>query len=211
MLVSGGQSKSMSSFSLNVQFFVPGVDTAYGLSYGQWTTKWWEWCFSTPISTSPLSDDSGKYSNINQDGPVWFLCGTFGENKFPKRECIIPQEKGILFPVINYIFIPDEKFRTDNDVMSHVKRDIDDIVKLEAAIDERPVPAYRVGSDPEIFNITIKEENKLGLPVGLNRACADGYWIFLKPLPRGEHDLYFHGSCSGGIRNATASYKILSC
>jgi hypothetical protein len=42
---------------------------------------------------------------------------------------------------------------------------IDDIAKLEAAIDERPVPAYRVGSDPGIFNIAIKEENKLGPPL----------------------------------------------
>lgn len=189
-------------------FFFPGEDRPYGLSYGQWTAKWWEWCFSSPMSTNPLIDDTGEYSRFNQSGPVWFLCGTFGENKFPRRKCIIPHGKGILFPVINYIFVPDFNIRTDYEVTQHVRRDIDDIVKLEATIDEWAIPAYRVASDPLIFHIYIREENKLGLPVGMNRASADGYWIFLRSLPPGEHKLYFHGSCSGGIRNATASYRL---
>ena len=193
---------------LGAGFFVPGDNKPYGLSYGQWTTKWWEWCFSTPMSTNPLNDDTGKYSHLNQTGPVWFLCGTFGENKFPKRRCKIPRGKGILFPVINYIFVPDSEIGTDYQVAQHVKRDIDDIVKLEATVDARAVPAYRVGSDPEIFHFSIKEENKLGLPVGMNKAAADGYWVFLRPLPPGEHRLYFHGSCSGGIRNSTAFYQL---
>ncbi len=190
-------------------FFVPDDDKPYGLSYGQWTTKWWEWCFSAPISTSPLTDDLGKYSHLNQSGPVWFLCGTFGENKFPKRKCTIPRGKGILFPVINYIYVPDSKV-ADYEVAQHVKKDIDDIVKLEATVDEMAVPAYRVRSDPKIFIINIREENKLGLPVGMNKASADGYWVFLKRLSPGEHMVYFHGSCSGGIRNATAHYQLFT-
>jgi hypothetical protein len=189
-------------------FFFPEEDKPYGLSYGQWTAKWWEWCFSSPMSTNPLTDDTGEYSHFNQSGPVWFLCGTFGENKFPNRNCKIPRGKGILFPVINYIFVLDSDIRTDYEVTQHVKRDIDDIVKLEATIDDWAVPAFRVASDPLIFHINIREENKLGFPVGVNRASADGYWIFLRSLPPGEHRLFFHGSCSGGIRNATASYEL---
>lgn len=50
------------------------------------------------------------------------------------------------------------------------------------AIDDWPIPSYRVTSDPVIFDINIEEENRLGLPVGINRASADGYWIFLKPF-----------------------------
>ena len=83
-------------------------------------------------------------------------------------------------------------------------------MKLEATVDDWPVTSYRVISDPIIFDINIREENRLGLPVGMNRASADGYWIFLKPLSPGEHRLYFHGSCSGGIRNATASYQLFT-
>jgi hypothetical protein len=191
-------------------FFVPDEDKPYGLSYGQWTAKWWDWCFSSPMSTSPLIDDTGEYSHFNQTGPVWFLCGTFGENRFPKRKCTVPRDRGILFPVINYIFVPDSEIRTDYEVAQHVKKDIDDIIKLEATIDDLAVPSFRVASDPVIFHINIREKNKLGLPVGMNKASADGYWIFLRPLPPGEHRLYFHGSCSGGIRNATASYQLFA-
>lgn len=189
-------------------FFIP-YDKPYGLSYGQWTTKWWEWCFSNPVSSNPLTDDNGNYSHLNQNGPVWFLCGTFGEDKFPKRRCIVPKNKGILFPVINYVYVLDSRITTEHDLAQHVKKDIDDIVRLEVTINNSVVPVYRVGSDPQTFSLNIKEENKLGLPVGKNMAASDGYWVFLRPLSPGEHSLYFHGSCSGGIRNATASYQLL--
>jgi len=190
-------------------FFFPD-DEPYGISYGKWTTKWWEWCFSNPISMSPLTDESGKYSHLNQNGPVWYLCGTFGENKFPKRKCTVPPKKGILFPVINYIYVLDSRITSEYDLAQHVKRDIDDIVKLEVIVDNKVGRAYRVGSDPENFLLNIREDNKLGLSVGLNKASSDGYWVFLKPLPPGEHNIYFHGSCSGGARSATASYQIFT-
>jgi hypothetical protein len=188
--------------------FFSSKDRPYGLSYGEWTTKWWQWAFSTPTSTNPLDDDTGKYSHLNQDGPVWFLCGTFGENKFPKRKCIIPHGKGILFPVINYIFVSDTEFKTEREVIDHVTQDINDIVRVQAIVDDVAVPCYRVKSEPEIFHIDINEENKLGLPGGINKAASDGYWVFLKPLTFGEHSLYFHGSCSGGLRNSTAGYQL---
>jgi hypothetical protein len=193
--------------SIRNNFFSPD-DEPYGLSYGKWTTKWWQWAFSTPTSANPLNDDTGKYSHLNQDGPVWFLCGTFGESKFPKRKCTVGYGKGILFPVINYIFVPDSEFKTEREVIHHVRQDINDIVRLETVVDDLAVPAYRIRSEPEIFLINIREENKLGLPVGISKAASDGYWVFLKPLASGEHSLYFHGSCSGGLRNSTASYQL---
>ena len=51
---------------------------------------------------NPLLDDTGEHSFVNQNGPVWFLAGTFGEGKCPKRKCAIPAGKAILFPVINF-------------------------------------------------------------------------------------------------------------
>src|SRR5919197_4529460 len=109
----------------------------YGLSHGEWTTKWWQWAFSTPTSVNPLNDDTGENSHLNQAGPVWYLCGTFGENKFPKRKCTLPYDKAILFPVINYIFVPDSEFKTEPEVIQHVTEDINDIVRLDVIVDDR--------------------------------------------------------------------------
>ena len=39
-------------------------------------------------------------------------------------------------------------------------------------------------------------------------ATADGYWIFLKPLPRGVYTIRFEGSCEFGRLNSGAVYEI---
>jgi hypothetical protein len=45
----------------------------YGLSYGEWTAKWWKWAYSVPKNVNPSYDDSGRYCSEGQSGPVWFL------------------------------------------------------------------------------------------------------------------------------------------
>lgn len=191
--------------------FVP-QSKPYGLTYGEWTVKWWEWALSSPISINPLLDDTGEHADINQNGPVWFLAGTIGcENKVAHRTCSIPSGKAVLFPVINYVYTCDvleSKFVTNSELVEHVVKDIDDIIVRDAILDGKAVPVYRVHSEPPTFPLVIKDENKLNIPIGINNASADGYWVFLQPLAEGEHQISFHGACSGGIRNSAASYHL---
>src|SRR5262245_20745573 len=49
----------------------------FGLTYGEWTARWWQWAYSIPKYVHPAYDDSGKYCAEGQSGPVWFLAGTF--------------------------------------------------------------------------------------------------------------------------------------
>jgi hypothetical protein len=52
------------------------------------------------------------------------------------------------------------------------------------------------------------DDNCLGIAPGLIKAAADGYWVFLKPFYIGRHDIYFHGSCSGGLRDSAAKFTV---
>jgi hypothetical protein len=180
----------------------------YGYSYGRWTVKWWQWALSSPINMNPVVDNTGKYGGVNQVGPVWFLAGTVGENKVPIRKCVVPFGKAILFPVINYEInqLEDPKLKTEDAMVKNVVEDINDIVKREAMIDGENIPTYRVQSSPSVFSLDVSNDNWLGISPGLIKAAADGYWVFLKPLDAGRHEIYFHGSCSGGTRNSTARY-----
>jgi hypothetical protein len=185
-------------------------DKPYGFSFGEWTVKWWEWAVSLPIDISPIVDETGKYANMNQNGPVWFLAGTLGENKMPIRNCVIPFGKGLLFPVINYEInqLEDPNLRTENAMVKHVVDDINDIINKDAIVDGNRIPTYRVQSSPKVFPLYVCKDNWLNISPGLIKAAADGYWVFLKPLDTGKHEIYFHGSCSGGLRNSTARYSI---
>jgi hypothetical protein len=191
-----------------VEYFTPDF-RPFGLSYGHWTVRWWQWLISIGPEVNPAADATGKHSDAKQTDPdVWFLAGTLGGTS-AQRKCVIPSGKSILFPVINYEMNPLEKpeLKMEIDLIKHVTQDIDDILNLEVVVDGQNIPIYRVTSDPRIFTLRIPENNIFQVPIGgTTRATSDGYWIFLKPLVPGDHKLYFAGSCSAGTRNVRASY-----
>ena len=137
-----------------------------------------EWTLSVPIPVNPVLDNTGQYADKNHK--IQFgLLGTIGdENKVAHRTCIIPKQNAILFPVINYIHTSDPKFNTNIELVEHVKKDIDDIIINEAIVDVHQVPVYRVKSEPRIFKLIVREENKLDIPVESpqHQPMATGYF-----------------------------------
>jgi hypothetical protein len=101
------------------------------------------------------------------------------------------------------------ELRTDQDLVERVKRDEDTIIKVECAVNGKRIPAQRAKSDPLIFELRINEDNAINVKGG-GSACAsaDGYWVFLKPLPIGEHIISFEGSCEYGKLNSGANYRL---
>src|SRR5687768_11442451 len=74
----------------NLTIFTPD-SSPYGLTFGEWTSKWWQWFVSIPNDANhPLNDAKGCPST-NQKGPVWFLAGSI--TGYAERTCIIPQGK----------------------------------------------------------------------------------------------------------------------
>jgi hypothetical protein len=184
----------------------------YGLTYGQWTVEWWRWFLSTPKSMNPVVDESGKFASVNQPiKHVWFLAGKVGsEHKsIPKRFCKIPASRSILFPVINCEVNPLEypELTTERDLIERVTADENTIILKECIVDGNLVPVQRVKSDPDVFEVQIDEDNAYGVEGGgRTLAAADGYWVFLRPLPIGEHNISFRGSCENGKLNSGANY-----
>ncbi|HEY7108339.1 MAG TPA: hypothetical protein VH415_02810 [Nitrososphaeraceae archaeon] len=184
----------------------------FGKSFGEWTVKWWRWALETAKSINPVTDETGKFADINQPKDVWFLAGKFvdGTRNLPKRHCRIPVEKGILFPIINCEAnrLEYPELDAENDLITHVEKDIDSILVKECFINGKSLPPQRQKSDPRIFEININEDNGLGVKGGKTIATSDGYWIFLKPLPEGQYDIEFEGMCGIGTRYSGASYSL---
>jgi hypothetical protein len=53
-----------------------------------------------------------------------------------------------------------------------------------------------------IYGIGIKND------VSTIAAAAEGYWVFLKALPKGEYALNCEGSCENGRVNLSANYQL---
>lgn len=141
-------------------------------------------------------DETGEKCGVGQnDTNVWFLAGTGGGKV--TRFCTIPEGKAILFPIINvqcdYASTPE--FKTESDLRECAKEDQDKATNLQASIDGVAIAnlsKYRVQSP--LFNVTRPGDNTSGLPAGTTQSVSDGFWILLKPLPLGKHEIRFSGS-----------------
>lgn len=167
----------------------------YGLTYGEWTAKWWQWTLSIPKDVNPGGDTTGKNCALKQSGPVWFLSGTFGGSA--TRVCTIPSAKAILVPMINaecdYLAKPNLK--TEAHLLACAKAENEGITGLDATVDgvkTQGLSNFRVQSP--LFNITYIPNNINGAPIGTTQGISDGYWVMLKPLPAGDHTVHMAGS-----------------
>lgn len=177
------------------QSVYPPGSKPYGLTYGEWSAKWWQWALSIPTKDNPVVDENGEKCAVGQnDSNVWFLAGTGGGEA--SRSCNIPAGKAILFPSLNVecdYKTPDLK--TEADLRKCAKADQDKATNLQAAVDGVAIPdlkKYRVQSP--LFNMTAPGDNVMGIPPGMTQAISDGFWILLKPLPVGKHTIEFSGS-----------------
>jgi hypothetical protein len=185
--------QSPATNSINPAIF-PLDSQPYGLSYGGWTAKWWQWAESIPAEINPQLDQTGEdcAQAQNQTGPVWFLTGTSGGSV--ERTCTIPAGKAILIPVLNNINIRAAS-ETDEELLAGAKSQTDSVTILEFSIDGVPLQDiwnYRIQSP--FFDVTLPSDNVFGISAGTYRAVADGYWVFLQPLPPGQHEIRLHGA-----------------
>lgn len=165
-----------------------------GRSWQDWIQLWWMWCYGDGKNTSPVSDTTGEHCDKGQIyDRVWFLAGTFGGSV--KRKCVVPSDRSLFFPVLNDIisFATDPHLKTEEDLASYAKADLDKTRLLRVSIDEiqlLDIREYRFRT--AAFDLTVPI---LKPAVGneSTRAVSDGYWLFLHPLTKGLHRIHFVG------------------
>jgi len=120
------------------------------------------WVLSIPKADNPGNDKTGISSTLKQEGPVWFLVGTFENMQVAERTCHIPIGKAILFPVItsekNNLEFPELK--TELELRLRAKDAIDRVTNFSASIDGVKVEGlhnFRVQSP--LFEVTFPENN----------------------------------------------------
>ena len=181
----------------------------FGKTWERWTREWWQWLLSIPKEINPAN--SRVYQNFVINNNVIFLAGVDSNTGPVERTIIIPSQKAILFPIINFItsYLEDPEIRSDEDLISFTKSNIDDIRIKQARIDEININAdyeHRVFSN--IFDLYLPPNNLYDTESGLTKACADGYWCFLKSLSPGKHKIQTSGSCLAGRVKINVTYNL---
>jgi hypothetical protein len=192
----------------------PGVfppdSKPYGLTYGEWTAKWWQWAYLMPEAGNPMIDDTGVNCANNQTGPVWFLAGTGGGAV--SRQCTIPSDKAILIPIINVECdsAQDVSLDTEAELRACAKADQDTVIAKEIIVDGRNIGdlnSYRFQSP--LFNLTYPENNIAGVSPQTTKAISDGFWILLEPLSPGSgHEIHIKAALGDPTAIGTTNFAL---
>ncbi len=177
----------------------------HGITYQEWTARFWQWLFSLSASEHPRENYTPEKCANGQDGPVWFLDAPLGGKE--DRICTIPAGKSILAAILNgqcdtsdTTLLNDEDIRkcgTEGNDYGVISGSLD-------GVDFKKLDQYR--TDSGFYNITHVADNLYQLPGGGPfRAWTNGYFVFLEPLPPGEHMLHLTVSVANPI-NPEYSY-----
>lgn len=173
---------------------LPPNTNPYGASYNEWGARWWQWVLGQPKDRNPLTDETGVFCAIGQNGPVWFLSGGVAT-----RKCVVPDGKALFFPVAteSYVLFPWDPNDTPQLGRDLTKADIDTAFNMSVDVDGTSLPnleTYRaqspaLGSVPETFIVDLPENNLDDIPAGPYQTVADGFYVMLAPLPVGIHNV----------------------
>ena len=160
----------------------------------------------TPASVHPLTDQTGQFGAVNQpNGNVWFLAGNNGGTTV--RTVTIPEGKALFFPIANVFDVEDGTAVAGAGKVFSVQNPLQTAQALCAIIiatasamsctvDGIPVVVTAANleqSNP--FTLRLPTDNLLGVPAGIYYPAVDsGYYVLLKPLSSGPHEIHFASS-----------------
>jgi hypothetical protein len=169
----------------------------FGKSWEEWAASWCKWLLSLPKDVNPSLDDTGENCFQNQEDPnVWYLGGSFGNIVPIIRFCRIPKHRAILFPILEKedSFAEDVDLKYESDLRLRAKEFMDRVRKLQVTVDGirlQELHKYRVQSS--IFDLNFPTNCVYDVEPGFTKAVCDGYWVFLRPLSAGQHEIQFSG------------------
>lgn len=181
----------------------------YGIPYVKWIVFWWKWLISIARPSNPALDDIGEFCGLSQSNRhVWFLAGTFGGSV--NRSCTIPYGKAILLPIINceFSFADEPSIKTERELERRCRIEIDKIGPMYSSLNGEAIDVRNCRVQSRCFSVKMIPDNCLCGVIGETKMASDGYWLFIKPLPRGYHVLTSFGSCLAGRVKIGSTYRL---
>ncbi|MGI0031876.1 MAG: hypothetical protein ACRD97_01235 [Nitrososphaeraceae archaeon] len=201
----------------------------FGKTYEDWVQDWWRW--NAAIPGDPETTFAGVKENgclINKEGPVAMLIDPAIGGQHHQR-CEISSNQGILFPAWSALCsgaLKGNENMSFNE-LSECARQYDlGKVTVNAWVDNKPLAQVKAEDYKTInlinatelytkgFNITVPEDSNLAVDYpGTHLGATHGWYIFLKPLPVGEHTVRYVNDVrettlgAGNTNNADITYS----
>lgn len=164
-----------------------------------------------------MTDTTGAFANVNNDGPVFFIPGAFPPFGPATIERTFTVEEGtpLLVPALNYLWLatgPDAEADADAAVDGWK----DSVTGFFAEIDGRPVQDLAAHLEvSDYFSPGFAQPGSLLAALGQDQSedffpsRGAGYWLMIEHLPQGEHTLHFGGTAGTGTIDVTDHVYII--
>ncbi len=172
--------------SLSPQLYLKD-SSPYGTPYADWIKKWWQWNVSLPKAEHPQINTKTVCA-MGESGQVSFLVQNLqGPSHY---SCTIPANNAIMIPISTASCTSIEAHSTKPADLIDCATIGDKYLTFKATLDG--VQLNNLDNNyaiTKIFDMTVPNDNFEFLKGGTYPTGAGGYFIFLKPLPVGEHNL----------------------
>lgn len=183
----------------------PASSAQTAKTYGELSAAWWQTMLPIATPMNPQNDSSGANCQGGNTSQIFFLAGSLTSTPVT-RNCTVPANKPIFFPIINgecsNLEQPPFFGATDAERAQCAQTLIDGVSvgSLKVTLDGRNVPnlgRFRAASPP--FDFTVPADNILGVPgPASGRSSADGFWVLLRPPAPGSHVIHFQAAVVSG-------------
>jgi hypothetical protein len=98
----------------------------------------------------------------------------------------------------------EHHLKTEPELRACAKADQDKVTATSITVDGVQLNPVRLQSP--LFTVTLPPNNALGLKPQTTPAISDGYWVFLQPLPPGNHTIHSSGSLVDFTTTGTVNF-----
>jgi hypothetical protein len=175
---------------------LPPDSRVQGLTYGEWSARWWQYVLSIPAPENPLIGGTGANCVFQRIGNVGLVAVNPTETE--PILCEVPAGMMLYLDILSVECSTLEPPPFDGEDEESLRACAlgFNITDLQASIDGVAVENLDqyVHSSP-LFEFTVPEDNILGAPAGsIGESVSNGAHLMLAPLPPGEHAIYLHAS-----------------
>ena len=174
---------------------LPPNSRVQGLTYGEWSARWWQYVLSTPTPQNPLVGGTGNRCVFQRVGNVGLVA--VDPTLVEPIQCEVPAGMTLYLDILSAecSTVEEEPFYGGNEEELRACALSFTFTDLQASIDGVAVKNLDqyIHTSP-LFEFTLPEDNILFTNELTGKSISNGAHLILAPLSPGEHAIYLHAS-----------------
>jgi hypothetical protein len=174
---------------------LPPTARVQGLTYGEWSAKWWQYVLSIPDPENPLTNGTANQCGIQQIGNVGLV--VFNPTLEEPIICEVPAGMMLFLDILSAECsnVEEDPFYGGDEEEMRACATGHTISDLQASIDGIEVQNIdRYVHTSPLFDFTLPEDNILYTDILVGQSVSNGAHLMLTPLKPGAHSVHLHAS-----------------